>query len=240
MMRSVKRPAGPALSPLSLAMALMLAGCTGAVPPAPVLPVEQGLPGWTVEAEAGDAASVRAIGKTIDIDTPEGLSLWWNAPIDGPVAIEYDVMAVSEGGPNDAVSDVNAFWMATDPAAPGGSPLLYGRSGAFADYDTLQTYYVGIGGNRNGTTRMRRYVGEAGNRPILPQHDRSDPDALLQPNRWTSVRLTADGGTVTVAYDGKPLFTMQDDQPYESGWFAIRTTKSHLRIRNVRITPLAD
>jgi hypothetical protein len=26
--------------------------------------------------------------------------------------------------------------------------------------------------------------------------------------------------------------------PYRSGWFALRTTRSHLRVRDVRITPL--
>jgi hypothetical protein len=196
-----------------------------------------GLTHWRVEAEAPSRVTVR--GGVMDIDTPEGLSLWWGKELTGPVAIEYEVMAVSEGGPNDAVSDVNAFWMATDPAAPDSSPFARPRSGAFADYDTLKTYYVGIGGNRNTTTRMRRYTGEPGNRPLLPEHDRADPAALLVPNRWVPMRLAADGATVTVDFGGKRLFTMTDAAPYRRGWFALRTTKSHVRIRNFRIVPLA-
>ncbi|TCM15747.1 hypothetical protein EDF56_10977 [Novosphingobium sp. PhB165] len=195
-----------------------------------------GLSHWRVEAEAASRVSVE--GGVMDIDAPQGISVWWTGELSGPVAIEYEVMAVSEGGKNDAVSDVNAFWMATDPAAPDGSPLTNPRSGAFGRYDTLKTYYVGIGGNRNTTTRMRRYVGEAGNRPLLPEHDRSDPAALLVANRWVPMRLAADGATVTVDYDGKRLFTMTDADLYRRGWFALRTTKSHLRIRNFRIVPL--
>lgn len=197
-----------------------------------------GLARWQVEAEAGDAAHVSADNGVMDIDTPEGLSVWWTQPISGPVAIEYEVMAVSEGGANDAVSDVNAFWMASDPASASGSPLDNPRSGAFATYDTLKTYYVGIGGNRNETTRLRRYVGREGDRPLLPEHDRSDAASLIVPNRWTQVRLVADGTHIAVDYAGEPLFTMDAAQPYRRGWFALRTTKSHLKIRNFRIVPL--
>ncbi|MCJ2182915.1 DUF6250 domain-containing protein [Novosphingobium sp. 1949] len=196
-----------------------------------------GLTGWSLEAEAGAAARVRAANGVLDIDTPEGLSLWWKAPITGPVTITFEVMAVQDGGPNDAVSDVNAFWMAHDPSVVSGSPLAHPRSGAFADYDSLQTYYVGIGGNRNTTTRLRRYIGRAGDRPLLPENDRSDPASRLVPNRWTRVRLVADGPRIAVDYAGKRLFALDDAQPYTRGWFAFRTTKSHLRIRHFRIAP---
>jgi hypothetical protein len=73
-------------------------------------------------------------------------------------------------------------------------------------------YYVGIGGNRNTTTRLRRYVGQVGVRP-LPQHDRSDAPAMLRPNIWTSITLTADGQHITVRRDGQMLFTLDDAAP---------------------------
>jgi hypothetical protein len=203
---------------------------------APADDFRHGLAHWQIEDEGG--ATVRAADAVLDIDAPHGISLWWRERLTGPVAIDYDVEPVAAGGPQDAVSDVNAFWMATDPSAPGGSPLAHPRSGAFASYDTLLTYYVGIGGNRNTTTRFRRYIGQPGNRPLLPQHDRSDPAAMLQPNRWTHVGLIANGRRIAVERDGKPLFTYDDPQAYRSGWFALRTTKSHLRIRNLRITRL--
>ncbi|KPH66108.1 MULTISPECIES: DUF6250 domain-containing protein [unclassified Novosphingobium] len=218
-----------------LAAALILVSLSAATNPL-TDDFRHGLSHWRVEAEAPPRITVQ--GGVMEIDTPEGLSVWWDEELRGPVAIEYEVMAVSAGGPNDAVSDVNAFWMATDPAARDGSPLARPRSGAFADYDTLKTYYVGIGGNRNTTTRMRRYVGEPGNRPLRPEHDRTDPAARLVANRWVPMRLAADGVTVTVDFGGKRLFTMADTAPYSRGWFALRTTRSHLRIRNFRIVPL--
>ena len=194
---------------------------------------------WTllpaVALEPGVVVKVTAEHGILDIDSAEGITLWFREPLVAPVSIEYEVLAVSEGGPHDMVSDVNAFWMATDPAAPGGSVLARRRSGAFADYDLIRTYYVGIGGNRNTTTRMRRYIGSAGNRPILPEHDRSDAAALLVPNRWMHLRFTGDARGTTVERDGARLFRLDDPEPYTRGHFGLRTTKSHLRVRNFRV-----
>lgn len=188
---------------------------------------------WVVEAE-DPAARVTERGGIIDIDTAKGLTLWWRKPVAAPVVIRFEAMAVSEGSSNDNVSDLNAFWMARND--DGGSVLAHRRSGAFADYDSLRTYYVGIGGNRNTTTRFRRYVGRAGDRPLLPQHDKRDAADMLQPNRWTAIRLIADGRTIAVERDGRRVFTLDDPAPYASGQFGLRTTWSHLRIRRLSIT----
>lgn len=213
----------------ALALCLIAAGCAPAARPAVTIPAASD---WRVEAEQ---AAFVSLGDMIDIETPAGLSLWYARELKGPVAIEFDALAVSEGGANDQVSDLNAFWMARDPRVRGGSVFAKKRSGAFADYDDLETYYVGIGGNRNTTTRFRRYVGEAGNRPLLPGHDLQGADNLLVPNRWTHVRLIADGRHIAVERDGRRIFELDDAKPYRRGWFALRTTKSHLRIRNLRI-----
>ena len=215
----------PAWRVLALAGFLFAAGC--AAGPRPL----SGTPdAWRIEAERPARVT---FGTVIDVDAPRGLSLWYARPLEGPVAIEFEALAVSEGGPNDKVSDLNAFWMASE--ADGGSPPARGRSGAFGEYDTLQTYYVGIGGNRNSTTRFRRYVGQPGNRPLLPGHDLADAETLLVPNRWTRIRLIADGRRIAVERDGRPLFALDDPHPYTRGWFALRTTQSHLRFRNLRI-----
>jgi hypothetical protein len=187
---------------------------------------------WVIETE-DPAAKVTDHAGIVDIDTAKGLTLWWRKPVAAPVVISFEAMAVSEGGANDRVSDLNAFWMARDD--DGGSVLSHPRSGAFADYDTLRTYYVGIGGNRNSTTRFRRYVGRTGDRPMLPEHDKRAAADLLQPNRWTSIRLIADGRTIAVDRDGRRLFTLDDPAPYASGHFGLRTTWSHLRVRRLSI-----
>jgi hypothetical protein len=176
-------------------------------------------------------------GGIMEIDTAGGCSVWFRQELRGPVMIQYDAVAVSEGGPNDHVSDLNCFWMATDPGAPAGTPPR-GRSGAFADYDDLLAYYVGQGGNRNTTTRMRRYVGEAANRPILPEHDLSDAAHMLRPNARQTIRLVAADQRIEYWRDGARVFELDDTQPYTRGWFAIRTTANRLRISDFRVYAL--
>ncbi|WP_253190329.1 DUF6250 domain-containing protein [Sphingomonas sp. LM7] len=216
------------MRPVALAGCLLAAGCASGARPA----ITPAATEWKIAAEQ---AALVTIGEVIDIETPAGLSLWYTRELKGPVTIEFEALAVSEGGALDEVSDLNAFWMARDPAAASGSVFGKKRSGAFADYDDLQTYYVGIGGNRNTTTRFRRYVGEPGNRPLLPAHDLKGSENLLVANRWTRVRLIADGRHIAVERDGRRIFELNDAKPYKRGWFALRTTKSHLRIRNLRI-----
>lgn len=190
-----------------------------------------GLDQWAIEAEK--PATVMARDGVLNIVTPAGLTAWFKPEMIGPVAITYRAMAVAEGGPYDRVSDLNAFWMAREVG--GGSPLEHPRGGAFAEYDTLETYYVGQGGNGNTSTRFRRYVGRPGERPLLPRHDHASPDEMLTPNRWTSVRLVADGSRIEYWSDGRRLFDLDDPAPYARGWFGLRTTQSHLRIRDFAI-----
>jgi hypothetical protein len=170
----------------------------------------------------------------MDIDTPAGLTLWFMHELTGPVEIEFQATAVANGGPNDEVSDLNVFWMAnnTDGAKPIYNHL---RTGRFGEYDNLLTYYVGLGGNRNTTSRFRRYIGEPGIRPLLPEHDLSAPDTLLVPNCKQTITLIANGKHIEFGRDGRRLFVVEDPAPYTSGWFALRTTHSHLRIEKLRI-----
>ena len=154
--------------------------------------------------------------------------------------ISYEATVVSEGGPNDRVSDLNSFWMATDPAAPK-DIFARARSGAFAEYNSLQMYYVGLGGNGNTTTRFRRYIGDAVERPLLPENDLSvaeNHDAGIVANRWQTVTLVADGRLIQYWRDGVKIFEMTDPEPYTKGWFGIRTTKNHMQVRNLRIVRL--
>jgi hypothetical protein len=193
-----------------------------------------GLKTWTIEAEKPATVTVR--DGILDIVAPAGFTAWFKPELIGPVAITYEAQAVSADGSYDRVSDLNAFWMARE--ADGGSPLDHPRSGAFADYDTLKTYYVGQGGNGNTTTRFRRYVGKPGDRPLLPQHDHAAADEMLTPNHWTRVRLVADGDRIEYWCDERRLFEHRDPEPYTRGWFGLRTTQSHLRVRNFAVFAL--
>lgn len=193
----------------------------------------RGLGQWIVEAER--PGHFTAVDGVLDIDSPAGVTLWFREPLESPVAIEYAVTAVSAGGPNDQVSDINCFWMATDARAPMGDVRAHPRSGAFADYDLLRTYYAGIGGNRNTSSRFRRYVGRAGDRPLLPQHDLSAPADLIEPNRAYHIRLEAFGSRIALLRDGREMFRLDDPTPYTRGHFGLRTTASHLRVRDFRV-----
>ena len=215
---------------------LVLAGC--AARPAERAPLFQddfdSSGNWTVECE--QPARVVAANGVLDIDTPAGCSVWFREKLTGPVEIEFDATAVSAGGRNDQVSDLNVFWMASN--RDGSAPFAMPRSGKFADYNDLLTYYVGLGGNRNTTSRFRRYIGDPEIRPLLPEHDLKSPEALLTPNRRQRITLVADGDRIEYRRDGRTLFTYEDPVPYVQGWFAFRTTYSHLRIERLKIYTL--
>lgn len=191
-----------------------------------------GLAQWRVELAAG--GTVEAREGMLEIDVPGGCTVWLAQPLEGPVLICYEATAIAAGGPNDRVSDLNCFWMADDARSPG-NLFATKRTGVFSDYDQLRCYYVGLGGNSNTTTRFRRYIGERGNRPLLPEHDLAGAENLLVPNASQCIQVMAAGGTIGFQCNGRRLFAYEDTAPYTRGWFAFRTVTSHLRVRAFRV-----
>ncbi|WP_457795278.1 DUF6250 domain-containing protein [Horticoccus sp. 23ND18S-11] len=212
-------------------MALLLglaAAAVAAETPAPSLQA------WTVEQMPGGTVVARDGG--LEITDVGGATVWWREKLTAPVEISYDVTVVTQGGPQDRVSDLNCFWMAVDPRSTA-APFAPGqaRSGKFSDYDSLHTYYVGYGGNNNSTTRFRRYDGTVA-RPLLPEHDLRDQKFLLEGNRTYHIRLVARDGVAEFWRDGERIFAFRDPAPLVSGWFALRTVRSHLVVSNLVIT----
>jgi hypothetical protein len=190
---------------------------------------------WVVEQMPGGSIQVDDHNR-VEIQDASGCTLWWREPVTAPVEISYDVTVVSAGGPHDRVSDVNCFWMAQERAAPAVAPFAAGRRhGRFTDYDSLETYYVGIGGNDNTTTRFRRYA--AGRRPLCPENDRRDREFLLEPNRTYHLTLVARDGCAEMYRDGRLFFRYADPHPLRTGWFALRTVHSHLIVEHLAIAP---
>jgi hypothetical protein len=190
---------------------------------------------WHIEAE--QPGRISAADGVLDIDVPAGVTLWFKPRLEGPLSISFEATAVAEGGANDHVSDINVFWMATN--RDGVEPVFAKpRSGAFAEYNDLLTYYVGLGGNRNTTSRFRRYIGDPVQRPLLPEHDLRAPEVLLVPNKKQTITLIADRNTIEYKRDGVTLFSLQDAAPYTRGWFGLRTTQNHLRVQGLRIVSL--
>ena len=207
---------------------------------------------WRIEAESPQTR-VLLRGDTLDITAPQGLSLWWDEPMEAPCTIEYQACVVVEGGCCDRLSDLNCFWMASEPAGSllgedkQHSPLrnITRRGGRFVESYRLQCYYLGYGGNYNSTTRFRRYDGDTlavslpDRRPAI-LHEYTDSAHLLRPNHWYAVRLEVvpEGSSARVRYfiDDECLVDYLDPHPLLRGWFAFRTTWSHTRLTGFKVS----
>lgn len=191
---------------------------------------------WRVESESPDYR-VTFRGDTAEILAPKGLTLWRKEKMKGTVTIEYDACVVVENE-NDRLSDLNCFWMASDPQYPHDLwKRAEWRKGVFLNCYSLQLYYLGYGGNHNSTTRFRRYdgneaaVADASLRPaILAEY--TDSAHLLRPNHWYHIRITNKNNRVSFYIDGKRLVDFCDAEPLTEGWFGFRTTLSRTRITN--------
>lgn len=186
---------------------------------------------WEVEAESRDT-HLLFFADSIEIFTPAGLTLWYREPMHVPFVIEYEAMVVQKDS-TDRLSDLNCFWLATDPEVPDGSPLtrLHERNGAFANASTLQLYYLGYGGNWNSTTRFRRYNGKP-QPPLIKEY--TDSAHLLRPNHWYRIRIEATRERTRYFIDDEMLVDFADDKPLLYGWFGFRTTWSHCLLKHFR------
>ncbi len=193
---------------------------------------------WRVESESPDYV-VTFSGDTAEIFSPKGLTLWLKEKMNGKVTIEYDARVVVRGT-GDRLSDLNCFWMASDPLYPDDLWKREAwRGGRFLNCYTLRLYYLGYGGNHNTTTRFRRYDGNedavtnAAARPaVLKEY--GDKEHLLEANRWYHVRITTDGSRTCYCLDGECLVDFTDPAPLTEGWFGFRTTLSRTQITNFR------
>lgn len=190
----------------------------------------QGLGQWVVEQQPGGSVTA-ADGKLVIADAA-GCTVWFREPLTAPVTIRYKAKVSSAA----RVSDLNCFWMASDPARPDD---LFGpghaRTGKFATYDSLRTYYTGYGGNHNSTTRFRRYDG-SGARPLLPEHERTTEEYLLKPDHVYEITLVAGAdGRVQFIRDGEVVFDWTDPEPLQRGWFGFRTVWSRIEITDFQV-----
>lgn len=191
--------------------------------------VEQ-MPGGTVEQNNGK----------LEITDISGCTIWLNKKFEGPLMITYDACVIDEGGPQDRVSDLNCFWMAKDIEHPddlfANSEKRYGR---FSNYDSLRLYYMGVGGHDNSKTRFRRYSGD-GERPLLPEHDLSEQEYLIKPNKITQIKIIAFNGIIQYYRDGERIIDFYDPNPYTSGYFGFRTVNNHMTVDNFKVYKLTS
>ncbi len=196
---------------------------------------------WLEEAEKPARIQYLAKDTALDIVAPKGLTLWFKDPFQGNVTFRYQMRAVSGPDSLDRCSDLNCFWMASDPLHPNSIFARKDfRGGVFGKSYSLVLYYMGFGGNNNTTTRFRKYDGDydafiqGRQRPsILKEY--TDSEHLIKPNHWYSVVIIVHDGLVEYWVDDELLVHYQDAIPLTKGWFGFRTTQNHLQIRHFTV-----
>lgn len=186
------------------------------------------LKNWVVETPPSPNSKIETKDGKLVIDVDNGVTVWLNKKLSGNLLIEYNRKVIIADGKNDRLSDLNQFWMATDPRKEN----LFTRTGILEEYDSLRLYYAGIGGNNNTTTRFRKYQGN-GERTLV--FDYQDKEHLLQPNKNYFIQIVVYNGTTKLFVDGKEYFSFNDDKPLTEGYFGFRTVKSHQEIDNFRV-----
>lgn len=192
---------------------------------------ENDLENWVVETPESPNSKVGIEDDKLVIDVDHGATVWFNKILSGNILIEYNRKVIMNSGQNDRLSDLNQFWMASDPEREN----LFTRNGTFSEYDSLTLYYAGIGGNSNGTTRFRKYQGN-GERTLL--FDFQDEHHLLQANKNYLIQLVVYNGVTKVFVDGEQYFSFTDKEPLTRGYFGFRTVKSHQHIDDFRVYKL--
>ncbi|MEO7313424.1 MAG: DUF6250 domain-containing protein [Chitinophagaceae bacterium] len=183
---------------------------------------------WIAEIDPKPNSSVYVKDGKMVLDTKGGVTVWLNKMLEGNIIIEYKRKVLMQGGANDRLSDLNQFWMATDPAKRN----LFTRNGVLEAYDSLSLYYVGMGGNTNKTSRFRKYEGN-GERRLIQEY--TDSQHLLQPNKEYLVRITVSNGTTTFSIDDETWFVYTDPKPLRVGYFGFRSTKSRQEIDEIKV-----
>jgi len=183
---------------------------------------------WITEIAPLTGSTVQAHGGKLLLDTRGGVTVWLKQKLSGNLLIEYRRKVLVQGGANDRLSDLNQFWMASDPRAD----TPFGRDGVFESYDGLRMYYVGMGGNSNTSTRLRKYEGN-GERRLLQEH--GDAAHLLQANKDYLIQTVIKDGSTSFYVDGLRYFSFSDPEPLRSGYFGLRSTWSRQEVTGLRI-----
>lgn len=183
---------------------------------------------WNVEFEKPETSSLKIIDGKLDVSTTIGATIWFKNQLSGNIMITYDVKVIADECAFDRVSDLNAFWMATDPLIPNSIK----RDGKFASYDDLNLYYAGVGGHYNTFTRFRKY-NSIEDKPVLKEY--TDKEHLLVGNKIYTVKIMVNKDRVQYFLNGELYWDFQDDKPYKQGFFGFRTSKSHQQFDNFKV-----
>lgn len=183
---------------------------------------------WVSEIAPLSGSTVYVEDGNLVLDTKGGVTVWLNKKLSGNIRIEYSRKVLVDSGVNDRLSDLNTFWMATDPR----NSNLFTRNGVLERYDSLQMYYAGMGGNTNKTTRFRKYPGN-GERMLLKEY--KDPAHLLEANKVYKIVIEVKNNKVSYSVNGERWFEYNDPDALKEGYFGFRSTKSRQAVEEIRI-----
>ena len=189
------------------------------------------LSSWIVEFEQPESSTIELIDKKLNLSSSKGATVWFNHKLSGNIMITYNATLVDAGGKNDRVSDLNAFWMASEPQKE--NP--FGRNGHFEAYDNLNLYYAGVGGHYNKFTRFRKYNSN-GEKPVLKEY--SDAPHLLNGNKTYTIKIVVNNGLIQYYLNDELYWELKDRMPYKEGYFGFRTTISHQQFSNFKVYQL--
>lgn len=197
---------------------------------------------WIAEDESA-AMQWSLVSDTVELVVPAGLTLWYNEYLTGDYEISYHVAMLAEGGEFDRLSDLNCFWAANDPLHPGHFfARSQWRNGIFKNYNTLNLFYVGYGGNENTTIRFRRYyakfngVDDARVKPLIAEY--TDPEHLLVAGKWYHLVIRVEKGCTTYSVNGEELFRASLKPGEGDGYFGLRLLRNHVLVTGFEVTPV--
>jgi len=184
---------------------------------------------WVAEIDhlPGHNSTVYTYKNTLVLDTWGGVTVWLDKKLSGNIQIEYDRVICMGKGCNDRIGDLNQFWMASDPK----NINLFTRKGRFEEYDDLDLYYVGMGGNFNSTTRFRKYF--LSSKPVIKEY--TDQKHLLEAEKVYHIKIVIKDGTLCFWVNGECYFNYKDPEPLKSGYFGFRSLQSKQEIKNLCI-----
>jgi rhamnogalacturonan endolyase len=185
---------------------------------------------WVIEKNKADSEKVTVTNGKLLIDTYGGATVWYKQELKGNILINFKRKIVMDSCKNCRLSDLNQFFMATEP----NENKLFKRKGGFTEYDSLNMYYVGMGGNYNSTTRFRKY--NNGDKKIIQEYN--DAAHLLQANKEYLIEIIYYNGLIKFMVDKQEYFSWKDEQPFTHGYFAIRSTRSKQEISDLKIYQL--
>lgn len=183
---------------------------------------------WIAEIEPLPNSRVFTQDNKLVLDTKGGVTVWYNQGLTGNYEILFKRKVVVANGKNDRLSDLNVFWLAQSPD----NSNLFTRTGKFEDYDSLNMYYVGMGGNTNATTRFRKYEANV-QRKLLAE--KNEAKYLLKPNHEYQIKIVVKDKTTSFWVDGEMIFQATDEYFPSQSYFGFRSTYSHQEIWDFKV-----